>query len=62
MTWYIAKTLVLMGNYTTKMKHLDDHDHCPPETLMIMKPSMNPNMAPKVGTHFRSLCAFGIMS
>jgi hypothetical protein len=44
-----------MGKSTTKMVHLDDHDHCPPETLMIMKPSINPNMAPKVGIHFRSL-------
>lgn len=36
-----------MGNHTAKVRQLDDHDHyhCPPETIMIMKPSMNPNMA-----------------
>jgi hypothetical protein len=40
--WYIDKTLVLMGNHTTKAKHLVDHDYYPSEILMIMKPSMNP--------------------
>ena len=34
-----------MGNHPTKVRRLDDHDHCPPETIMIMKPSMNSNMA-----------------
>ena len=51
-----------MDNHTAKVRQLDDHDHCPPETIMIMKPSMNPTMAPNVGIHFRSLCAFGILS
>lgn len=52
--------LFLIGYYMTSLQHL--YDHYPPETFMIMKPSMNPNMAPNVGIHFRSLCAFGIMS
>ena len=34
-----------MGNHTAKVRQLDDHDHCPPETIMIMKPSINSNMA-----------------
>ena len=53
--------LVTVGNHMTNLQYLNDH-YPPPETRMIMKPSMNPNMAPNVGIHFRSLCAFGIMS
>lgn len=53
--------LVTVGNHMTNLQYLNDH-YPPPETLVIMKPSMNPNMAPNVGIHFRSLCAFGIMS
>jgi len=34
-----------MDNHTAKVRQLDDHDHCPPETIMIMKPRMNSNMA-----------------
>lgn len=49
-----------IGSYMTNLKYLNDH--YPPETFMIMKPSINPIMAPNVGIHFRSLCAFGIMS
>ena len=49
-----------MDSYTPNLKYLNDH--YPPETFMIMKPSINPIMAPNVGIHFRSLCAFGIMS
>ena len=51
-----------MGDHTTNVQNLNYYDHCPPETLMITNPSMNPNMAPNVGIHLRSLCAFGIMS
>ena len=34
-----------MDNHTAKVRQLDDHDHYPPETIMIMKPRMNSNMA-----------------
>ena len=49
-----------MDSHTTNLKYLNEH--YPPETSIIMKPSMNPTMAPNVGIHFPSLCAFGIMS
>ncbi len=62
MIWYIAKTWFLMGNRTNNIQHLDDLGHCPPETLMITKPNMNPNMEQNVGIHFRSLCTFNIIS
>jgi hypothetical protein len=36
-----------IGSHMKNLQYLNDH--YPPETFMIMKPSMNPNMAPNVG-------------
>ena len=49
-----------MNSHMTNLQYLNHH--YPPETFMIMKPSINPIIAPNVGIRFRSLCAFGIMS
>lgn len=49
-----------IGRHMKNLQYLNDYYLL--ETFMIMKPNVNPNMAPNVGIHFRSLCAFGIMS